>query len=119
MRWLTLAVALSTLWIAVWIVLPPPNYFLLRFAVGAPERSGWLIVASVVGLVLAIPRATTATYARFAVAACIVSLILAASVFARFRSTAARFENATRGLRLEPAAPLRRSRLSMVDLFRG
>ena len=119
MRWLTLAVALTTLWIAVWIVLPPPNYFLLRFAVGAPELAAWLIVAALVGLALALPRAMTATSARFAVAACIVSLVLAASVFARFRSTAARFDEASRALRAEPAAPLRHSRLSLVDLFRG
>ena len=119
MRWLTLAVALTTLWIAVWIVLPPPNYFLLRFAVGAPELAAWLIVAALVGLALALPRAMTATSARFAIAACIVSLVLAASVFARFRSTAARFDEATRALHAGPAAPLRRSRLSLVDLFRG
>ena len=96
MRWLTLAVALSTLWIAVWIVLPPSNYFLLRFAVGAPELSAWLIVASALGLALAIPRAATTSDARFAVAACVVSIILAGSVFARFRATAARFDEATR-----------------------
>lgn len=119
MRWLTLAVALSTLWIAVWIVLPPPNYFLLRFAVGAPELSAWIIVASVVGLALALPHATTAASARFAVAACLVSIVLAASVFARFRATAALFDDATRGFRAEPRTPLRPSRLSVVDLFRG
>jgi acetyl esterase/lipase len=118
-RWLTLAVALSTFWIAVWIVLPPPNYFLLRFAVGAPELSAWLIVASLLGLALALPRAATATYARFAVAACIVSIALAVSVFARVRAAAARFDAATRAVSVEPRAPLRRSRISFVDLFRG
>jgi acetyl esterase/lipase len=119
MRWLTLAVALSTLWIAVWIVLPPPNYFLLRFAVGAPELAAWLIVVALVGLALALPRATTATSARFATAACVVSIALAASVFARYPATAARFDDATRPLRVEPRTPLRRGRLSVVDLFRG
>jgi acetyl esterase/lipase len=119
MRWLTLAVALSTLWVAAWIVLPPPNYFLLRFAVGAPELAAWLIVASLVGLALALPRATTASSARLAIAACLVSIALAASVFARFRAAAARFDEATRELRVEPTTPLRHSRLSVVDLFRG
>jgi acetyl esterase/lipase len=119
MRWLTLAVALCTLWIAVWIVLPPPNYFLLRFAVGAPELSAWLIVAAVVGIALAAPRAATAMYARFAIAACVVSISLAASVFLRFRAATIRFDAATRALSVEPAAALRRSRLSIADLFRG
>ena len=119
MRWLTLAVALSALWIAVWIVLPPPNYFLLRFAVGAPELAAWLIVASLVGVALALPRATTTASARFAIAACIVSIALAGSVFVRFRATAARFDEATRALSAEPAQPLRRTRLSLADLFRG
>jgi acetyl esterase/lipase len=76
-------------------------------------------VASIVGLALAFPRATTATYARFAVAACIVSLVLAASVFARFRSTAARFDEATRTMLAEPITPLRHGRISVLDLFRG
>src|SRR5689334_13067535 len=119
MRWLTLAVALSTLWIAVWIVLPPPNYFLLRFAVGAPELSAWLIVAALVGIALAAPRATTAAYARFSIAAGIVSIALVVSVFARFRATATRFDAATRALRAEPSTPLRQGRLSFLDLFRG
>jgi acetyl esterase/lipase len=119
MRWLALAVALCTVGIAVWIVLPPPNYFLLRFAVGAPELSAWLVVASIVGLVLAIPQLATSNSARFAIAACIVTIALAAGVLLRVRATAKRFDEATRALSAEPAAPLRRQRLSVVDLFRG
>src|SRR5689334_121854 len=115
MRWLTLAVALFTLWIAVWIVLPPPNYFLLRFAVAAPELSAWLILASLIGLALALPRAMTATYARLAIAACVVSACLAGSVFARFRTTSPQFDSSTQKLGVEPVAPLRRSRLSVAD----
>jgi acetyl esterase/lipase len=46
-------------------------------------------------------------------------MALAVSVFARFRATAARFDEATRELRVEPTTPLRHSRLSVVDLFRG
>ncbi len=119
MRWLTLAVALSTLWIAVWTVLPPPNYFLLRFAVGAPELSAWLIVAAIVGLALGLPGAATSASGRFAIAACIVSIALAGSVFARLPSAVTRFDQATRGLSVEPERPLRRSRVSLGDLFRG
>jgi len=119
MRWLALAVALCTLWIAVWIVLPPPNYFLLRFAVGAPELSAWLIVASIVGIILAIPHASATISGRFAIAASIVAFALAASVFARFHGTATRFDAAARGLSVEQAAPLRSKRLSIADLFRG
>ncbi len=119
MRWLALAVALCTLWIAVWIVLPPPNYFLLRFAVGAPELSAWLIVASIVGLAIAIPHASASMSARLSIAACTISIFLAASVFLRFGASVRRFDEATRALSAEPAAPLRRRRLSVVDLFRG
>ena len=31
------------LFLSAWIVLPPPNMFLVKFAVGAPEVSPWLI----------------------------------------------------------------------------
>jgi hypothetical protein len=49
-RWLALAIAIGTLFLASWIFLPAPTYFFLTFSVGAPEVSAWLVLASLVGL---------------------------------------------------------------------
>ena len=43
-----LGIATFVLFLALWIVVPPPNYPALILAVGAPEMGAWLIVVSVV-----------------------------------------------------------------------
>jgi acetyl esterase/lipase len=40
------------LFLSAWIVLPPPNLFWLRLAVGAPEVSPWLIAVNAIALLL-------------------------------------------------------------------
>jgi acetyl esterase/lipase len=40
------------LFLSVWIVLPPPIFFLLRLAVGAPEVSPWLVGVNAIALFL-------------------------------------------------------------------
>ena len=42
-RWLGLTIGIVALWIAIWIYVPAPTYFLLTFSVGGPEISAWLI----------------------------------------------------------------------------
>ena len=37
--WLALCLAIVALFLAAWIFLPAPTYFLLTFSVGAPEVS--------------------------------------------------------------------------------
>lgn len=118
-RWLPFALATATLVVALWIFVPGPIYSLLVFAVGAPEISAWLIVASLVSIVLASPSAQTSWLARIAVAAGVLALLLSATPWMRLRTVMDDFDAATRDVSLEPPDPQRTSHVSVADLFRG
>jgi acetyl esterase/lipase len=81
--------------------------------------SAWLIVASLVGLVLASVSVRSSTVSQIAAACCALALILAATPFARLPATLRRFNLVMRALSAEPAVPLRSQRLVIADLFRG
>ena len=49
--WVAMVLSVAALWMAAWIFIPPPTYFLLRFAVGAPELCAWTGVRRVVAIV--------------------------------------------------------------------
>lgn len=78
MQWLIWPVALVLLFLSAWIVLPPPNFFWLQLAVGAPEVSPWLGFVGAVGLFLALltHRGSTSLGHRFLIAALLISLVL-------------------------------------------
>jgi acetyl esterase/lipase len=118
MRWIAFALAVVTLFIAIWIFLPGPTYFLLAFAVGAPEVSAWLIVGSAVAIVLgAIAHETAVGRASIGVAA--IALALSLTPWLRLRSTIRRFDDAMQPLMRTPARPQRVARVSVADLFTG
>jgi acetyl esterase/lipase len=118
-RWLAVAIAIASLFLALWIIIPAPTYFLLTFGVGGPEVSAWIVVASLVGIALAVRDVQHSTVARFVVVACTISLALSASIFARVPATVRRFDAAMRDLSATPAAPLRARPLVVRDLFFG
>ncbi len=95
-RGFALVPGVGALLLASWIFLPAPNYFLLRFGVGAPEVSAWLIVVSLIAMGLALPdlRATRRRPLAFLCSA--VSLLLSCTPLARFPATARRFDAAMR-----------------------
>ena len=82
------ALVLSTvaLLLGMWIVVPAPTRMLLPLAVGAPELSAWIAIASLVALLLAAREARTSTTARTAFAVSLASLALAAWPLVRFAS---------------------------------
>jgi acetyl esterase/lipase len=118
-RWLAVAIAIATLFLALWIVIPAPTYFLLTFGVGGPEVSAWLVVASVVAIGLVVRAVQSSTLARLVVAASIVSLALALSIFVRLPATIQRFDKEMRAMAAEPPAPLRSRPVVARDLFLG
>jgi acetyl esterase/lipase len=118
-RWLALAIAIVTLFLASWIFLPAPNYFLLTFGVGAPEVSAWLIVASLIGLGVASVDVRTSSVSPIAAVCCGIALVLAATPFARLPATLRRFEVAMQPLSAEPAIALRSHPIVVADFFRG
>jgi acetyl esterase/lipase len=52
--WLGLLLSLISLFLSAWIIIPAPNMFLLKLAVGAPEVSPWLLILNVVSLLLSL-----------------------------------------------------------------
>jgi acetyl esterase/lipase len=118
-RWLAVVVAIVTLFLASWIVIPAPTYFLLTFGVGAPEVSQYLIVGALVALGLAVAGAHTRIVTRVSIACAAIALVLAASIFVRVPGTIARFDRETAALSAEPTHPLRAHPIVIADLFRG
>lgn len=117
--WTALAIAVATLVLASWIVIPAPTYFLLAFDVGAPEVSAWLIVAAGVAIALALPDIRTRLTSRVAFACGAAALLLAGSVWVRVPTTISQFDAATKFVSSEPAVPLRAHPIVFADLFRG
>jgi acetyl esterase/lipase len=118
MIWLALVLAAGALFLALWIFVPAPTYFLLTFGVGAPEVSPWIALASLVALGLALPTRHSRLGAAVAIAAGI-GLLLAVWPIARFPATARAFNAETLAMSVEPRRPARTSRFSVVDFVRG
>src|SRR4051812_30611373 len=106
MRWLSLALAIVTLWIAIWILIPAPTYFFLTFSVGGPEVSAWLIVGALVGIAAGAASFSGSIVARAGVAGSVLALLIAGSVWARVPGTLSRFDEEMKGVVAEPEHPL-------------
>ena len=117
-RWLGLVIGIVVLWFAIWIYLPAPTYFFLKFSVGAPEISAWLIVASIVGLGLSLVQASSSTVARIGAAAAGIAFLLSLSVWARVKGTIRLADDEMRAMSMQPIAPLRAKPVVLRDLFR-
>ena len=87
MRWLGLTIGLAALWIAIWIYIPAPTYFLLTFSVGGPEISAWLIVAGLIGVAVSLADAPTSNVARIGLGTSGVALLLSLGVWVRVPRT--------------------------------
>jgi acetyl esterase/lipase len=127
-RWIALALALGALFLASWIFLPAPNYFLLRFGVGAPEVSAWLMAASLVAFGLSLADIGAPWIGRITLGCSVVAFIMSAVPLSRFASTSRRFDAAMRaalgddalnGIADETRARMRSRPLIAADLFRG
>jgi acetyl esterase/lipase len=120
-RWVNLAIGIGALWIAVWIYLPAPTYFLLTFGVGAPEISHWLILASLVGIGLSTlsPRGVRRSrVARAGFVTSALTLLLSLGVWVRVPGAIQRFDDATRDVSAAPPLALRSRPIVVRDLFR-
>jgi acetyl esterase/lipase len=117
--WAALGVAIVTAFLASWIVVPAPTYFLLTFGVGAREVSAWLIAASVAGLALASPYLRDSRVACVAAALCAGAVLLSLIPFAQLAKTIAHFDTEMSKLSMEPGVTLRAKPLVISDLFRG
>ena len=117
-RWLALVIGLGAIWFAAWIYLPAPNDVFLTFSVGSPEISAWLIVASVLGVAIALVDARGSTVARVALGLSLVALYLAAGVWIRVPKAIRQADDELRQMSAEPLMPLRAKPIVALDLFR-
>jgi acetyl esterase/lipase len=117
--WIGLALALVAFWLAVWIFLPPPTYFLLRFAVGAPEICAWTGVVAIFAIIFALQSVSRSRAAKVAIVVGLAALGMAESVFFRLAATIHDLDASGGVMVREPAAPLRTAPVSALDLFRG
>jgi acetyl esterase/lipase len=126
--WIGLLLAATSLVLAPWIFLPAPTYFLLRFGVGAPEVSAWLVLGALLALALLLPRARGRAVARAGAIGAAAALAMAVTPLVRFPATARRFSAAMRASlgpdssgNVAPGvrAGMRPYPLIIADLFRG
>ncbi|MFL5493212.1 MAG: alpha/beta hydrolase [Gemmatimonadales bacterium] len=125
---MSLALAAIALFLASWIVLPPPIYPLLLLAVGAPEVSIWLLGLAVLAGGLALPDVRGSSAARISTGLAALTIVLAAIPLVQFGGVARRFDLAMRSALgehylAEIRAPVRREMrqrpLVVADLVRG
>ena len=125
---LALGFAVPSAFLAMWIVVPAPNRALLPLVVGAPEVSAPLLLAAVVGLLLALADVRRQTRARWAALCAVIAIGLSASPFVRFRSVADDAEQSLRRalggdylahIPAEQRAHFRAAPLVVASLFRG
>lgn len=93
MTWLLIP-ALALCLIAIWIVLPPFHAAVLPFAVGAPEISPWLLLASLGVCAMTFAAAASIPVARAAFMLAIVAAVLCAYPLLRLPFTLAAFDRA-------------------------
>jgi acetyl esterase/lipase len=125
---IALGTAATALFLASWIVLPPPTYLLLLLAVGAPEVSVWILGPAVLAGGMALLDLRRSRAARIAVGFALLAVVLASVPLVQFNAVARQFEAAMRSslgehyLTEVPAAvrgKMRSKPLFLMDLFRG
>jgi len=125
--WLRLALAGLALFLAGWIVVPPPGYATLVLAVGAPEMGPWLVLASLAVLLFSV-RAAAGWVARITMLFSVGAIALASIPLFQFPGTARRFDAAMRealgpdylsGVAPEARERMRESPLDPLELFTG
>ena len=127
MTWLLIP-AIALCLVAIWIVLPPFHGGLLPLAVGAPEVSPWLLLASLGLCALTFNAAAVVPAARAALGFAIVAAMLSAYPLVRSAFTLVSFDRAMEEglgrdyleqIRPPAKAVLRGHALSPMDFVRG
>ena len=125
--WLGLVFVGLLLFLAAWIVVPPPGYATLVLAVGAPEVGPLLILAGMAGLLVAM-RAGAGWVARVTMLFSVATIALASIPLLQFPGTARRFDAAMRealgpdylsGIASDTRGRMRKGPLDPLELFIG
>ncbi|MBW4517838.1 MAG: alpha/beta hydrolase [Timaviella obliquedivisa GSE-PSE-MK23-08B] len=109
------------LFLSAWIILPPPNFFLLRLAVGAPEISPVLIVINAIALLLLLATYSTSPLKSIALVCATAGLAFSALPLVQLPSMVQQANGALEqiGIKDSPLTRLRSQPFVLLDVFRG
>jgi acetyl esterase/lipase len=108
------------LFLSAWIVLPPPNFFLLRLAVGAPEISPVLILINAIALLILLGTYSISPFKSIALVCATTGLILSSLPLIQIPHTVQQANLALEQMGVTPSAPRLRSQpFVLLDVFRG
>lgn len=109
------------LFLSAWIVLPPPNFFLLQLAVGAPEISPLLIVLNAIALLILLATYSTSLFKPLALLCATAGLILSSLPLIQLPQTVQQANGALEQIGAENplSSQLRSQPFVLLDVFRG
>ncbi len=109
------------LFLSAWIVLPPPNFFLLRLAVGAPEISPVLIVINAIALLILLTTYSTSPLKSIALICATTGLVLSSLPLIQLPHTVQQANVALEqiGANHPLSSRLRSQPFVLLDVFRG
>ncbi len=108
------------LFLSAWIVLPPPNFFLLRLAVGAPEVSPVLMIINAIALLILLATYSTSPLKSIALVCATTGLILSSLPLIQIPHTVQQANLALEQIGVNPSVSRLRSQpFVLLDVFRG
>jgi len=108
------------LFLSAWIVLPPPNFFLLRLAVGAPEISPVLMIINAIALLILLATYSTSPLKSIALVCATTGLILSSLPLIQIPHTVQQANLALEQIGVNPSVSRLRSQpFVLLDVFRG
>jgi acetyl esterase/lipase len=109
------------LFLSAWITLPPPNFFLLRLAVGAPEVSPILIVINAIALLILLTTYSTSPLKSIALVCAIIGLMLSSLPLIQLPYTVQQANVSLEqiGAKNSLSARWRSQPFTLLDVFRG
>jgi acetyl esterase/lipase len=109
------------LFLSAWIVLPPPNFFLLRLAVGAPEISPVLIAINAIALLILLATHSISPLKSIALVCATAGLILSALPLIQLPHMVQQANVALEqiGAKNPLSSRLRSQPFVLLDVFRG
>ena len=109
------------LFLSAWIILPPPNFFLLRLAVGAPEISPVLIVINAIAILILLATYSTSSLKSIALVCATAGLVLSSLPLIQLPRTVQQANVALEqiGAKNPSSSRLRSQPFVLLDVFRG
>ncbi|MBD2628824.1 alpha/beta hydrolase [Trichormus variabilis] len=125
---LALLLSLISLFLSAWIIIPAPNMFLLKLAVGAPEVSPWLLILNVFSLLLSFFWIRQRKIQRLAYIFSCIGLLFCAFVLVNITTTQMQIEQGMKQglgtnyldkIPIQVSNKMQPSPFSLINTFRG